>query len=235
MNPSVSSVATAVPSFPTSGAPAHFAGSRPAVPAATGPMPPPQVPTSAVSMPPQMPVPAASMPSQMPVSGRAMPPMPASGHMPPASIHSGFGTDSYRAGMPSFNANAAANAAPNVPGEAVQNPPTFGGPQGPHFERQRFVDPANSSFPKPPGSNEQQMLAGPPMPNMYSNQPSASFGPPGMPGAPVNYGGSAGMNGPPMHGDMMGAVGPGMYQQRPRLDPNLMPSVVCISFFVEGY
>lgn len=59
------------------------------------------------------------------------------------------------------------------------------------------------------------LISGPPVPGMMA-------GPPGMMGAPPTPGL---MGGPPGPG-MMGPSAPGMHQQRPRLDPNLMPSAV---------
>lgn len=93
------------------------------------------------------------------------------------------------------------NAAPVIGCEAALKHSTFGGTTG------------LGSFPKPAGNNGPQMPILPQMPGAYSGPPSGSLGLPSVPGAPsANYG--------------TGSTA-GLYQQKPRLDPNLMPSVVC--------
>uniref|UniRef100_A0A8R1XUL5 Sec23/Sec24 trunk domain-containing protein n=1 Tax=Onchocerca volvulus TaxID=6282 RepID=A0A8R1XUL5_ONCVO len=108
------------------------------------------------------------------------------------------------------------NATPEIGGEAAPKHPTFGGLTG------------LNSFPKPTGSSGPQMFVPPQMPGVYSSPSSGSLGLSSMAGAPsVNYGtGGAGIAGPSMHGETIGPPAPGLYQQKPRLDPNLMPSVV---------
>lgn len=83
--------------------------------------------------------------------------------------------------------------------------------------------PLPQGFPRPlvPTS----MPAGPPgMPGAYTNMTPTSMG---YPPPTSGFGAGAPMVGPPQPGDMMGPAGPGgLYQQKPRLDPNMMPSIV---------
>uniref|UniRef100_A0AAF5RT43 Sec23/Sec24 trunk domain-containing protein n=2 Tax=Wuchereria bancrofti TaxID=6293 RepID=A0AAF5RT43_WUCBA len=108
------------------------------------------------------------------------------------------------------------NAPPRIGDEAALRHPTFGGSTG------------LSSFLKPTGSSGQQVSIPPQLPGAYTNILSGSLGLPSVPGAPpVNYSTvGAGMTRPTMHGETVGPPAAGLYQQKPRLDPNLMPSVV---------
>lgn len=135
-----------------------------------------------------------------------MPPIPSMGIIPPgpSMTQRYFGTSTH-------------NVVPEIGGEAAPKHETFG------------VLTGISSYPKPPGSNGSQMPIPPQMLGTYSNSPSGSLSLPSVPGTlPVNYSTSgAGMAGTSIHGEIMGPSGAGLYQQKPRLDPNLMPSVVC--------
>ncbi|VDK78260.1 unnamed protein product [Litomosoides sigmodontis] len=156
---------------------------------------------------PQM-LPSSHLPPQIAASNRGiMPPMPPMGIMPPSD--------------PSITSRylgaSAHNAAPMViGGETALKHPTFSGTTG------------IGSFPKPAGNNDAQMPIPPQMPGGCSSPPSGSLGLLSVAGAQAaNYGtGSIGSAGPSMHGEIMGPPATGLYQQKPRLDPNLMPSVV---------
>ncbi|KAK6110300.1 Sec23/Sec24 trunk domain family protein [Brugia pahangi] len=108
------------------------------------------------------------------------------------------------------------NAPARIGDEAAPRHLTFGGSIG------------LSSFLKPVGNNGQQMSIPPQLPEAYSSILSGSLGLPSVPGAPpVNYSTvGAGMTRPAMRGETIGPPAVGLYQQKPRLDPNLMPSVV---------
>lgn len=147
-------------------------------------------------------VPSTDIAPSMPSMGVMLPP-------DPSMTQRYFGTSMH-------------NAAPGIAGEAAPKHPTFGDLPG------------LGSFPKPAGSSGPQMSIPPQMPGAYSSSPSGSFGHPSVPGAPpVNYGtGGTGMAGPSMRGEIIGPPAAGLYQQKPRLDPNLMPSVVCSANFL---
>ncbi|VDN17031.1 unnamed protein product [Gongylonema pulchrum] len=202
------------PQMPGLAGPLHPPAPDPAAahpPAPTGPpLHPPlpgaaMQPRSAALMQAQMPAPAAAMPPQVPTMTNSRPPAP-----PP--FPPGFGADA-----PPYFANSAANVGPN----AAQIPGAPSGLPGQSFEQQQqYADQMNSAFPKPAGGADHAPAQAS---NMYMNQPSASFGPPPVPGT---YGQGARMGGPPpVPGEVMGAGVPGLYQQRPRLDPSLMPSI----------
>ncbi|KAM3726424.1 Protein transport protein [Dirofilaria immitis] len=80
--------------------------------------------------------------------------------------------------------------------------------------------------PKPADGSGPQMSIPSQIPGIYSSPPS--LGLPSIPGIPsTDCGtGSARMAGPSVHGEITGPPAPGLYQQKSRLDPNLMPSVV---------
>lgn len=109
------------------------------------------------------------------------------------------------------------NAAQAVENESAPRHPTFGGRTG--------LD----SFPKHVGGGGSQMSNPSQIPEAYGSSPSGLLGPSTVLGAtPVNYGlGGTAAAEPLMHGGMIGPPATGLYQQKPRLDPNLMPSVVC--------
>ncbi|EFO19073.1 Sec23/Sec24 trunk domain-containing protein [Loa loa] len=141
---------------------------------------------------------------QMAPSTEIVPPLPSMGFVPPPDPSMGqryFGTH---------------NIAPGIGGKAETKHTTFGGLTG--------ID----TFPKAAGSSGPQMSMPPQIPGAYSNSPSGSLGLSSVPSAPpVNYGtGSTGTAEPSMRGEIIGPPAAGLYQQKPRLDPNLMPSVV---------
>ncbi|CAG9534212.1 unnamed protein product [Cercopithifilaria johnstoni] len=143
---------------------------------------------------------------QVTPSTEIMPPMPPIGIISspnPSITQRYFGTSTH-------------NTAPGIGGEAASKHPRFGGPTG------------LGSSPKSAANSGPQMPIPPQMPGAYNSPPSGSLGLPSVPGAlPVNYGTSGtGMAGPSMHGEIIGSPAAGLYQQKPRLDPNLMPSVV---------
>ncbi|VDN02983.1 unnamed protein product [Thelazia callipaeda] len=79
------------------------------------------------------------------------------------------------------------------------------------------------------GSTPLRIAAPPPVPGSFNSMSSAPVGFPSAHGAAMNYNGTpAGIAGPQMHGDIAGPPASGIYHQKPRLDPSLMPSAQVI-------